>query len=332
VALISKPASAVSVLRAPDGQRHETRTQVRAPLAPALALLFAAAVPVRAAVPGDAAQDAAREVVARCAASAAAQHAGLTKLEEDCPGLGAALTQLRVKDSLAEGVAEQIDARALRELLAATRTAARPGPDPSQVGPVLAGLEVRPQTESRWQRFRTWLRRMLTPGRRGSTPWLAEWLEQLTPGKLLRDVLLWSLMGAIVVAAVVVVARELRVSGLHWARPLRRRNPQPMSDAVAAPVEGVGTWRQFDVTQRPAALFRHVAALLAAAGRLPAPRGYTHRELRQRAQLDAPAERAAWNALARVAERQIYAPRDQPDAAAGQAVADAARIWDPETQ
>jgi hypothetical protein len=313
-----------------DGQR-EPRTHVSPSRALAFALLLAPAVATAAAAPAGSPREQARAAVANCAATAGAQRAGLVQLEQDCPGLGAALTQLRFTDSLAEGVADHIDADALGALLTATREPAQRGPDPAQVGAVLAELEGKPDKLSWWQRFRNWVQRLLTPRESGGSPWLAKWLERMTPGKLLREAAVWIVMGLIVVAAIVVVVRELRASDLRLAGGRRRAAGQPQAAHAGTGFEdSAGDWRHLDLAQRPAALFRYIAAQLAASGRLPPPRGYTHRELRQRARLDAPAERAAWQALARAAERQIYAPQRLPEADNQQAVADAARIWDPD--
>jgi hypothetical protein len=293
-------------------------------------LLLVPAVTI-AAAPADNLRDAARALVADCAVSAVPARTGLAELEADCPGLGAALARLGLKDSLADGVADHMDAYGLGALLAATRTPAQRGPDPAAVDAVLAQLEGKPEQLSWWQRFRNWLKRLMTPPEGGGSPWFANWLERLTLGKLVRDIVVWTVMGLVVVAAVVVLVREVRASGLRL--PGARRDgvpPKQATDALAAMDGSVGEWRHLELAQRPAALFRHIAAQLAAAGRLPPPRGYTHRELRQRARLDAPAERAAWQALARAAERQIYAPQRLPETESQQAVADAARIWDPD--
>lgn len=299
--------------------------------APAFALLLAP-LAAAAAAPADNPREAARLLVADCAATAVPARTGLAQLEADCPGLDAALARLGLKDSLAEGVADHLDAHALGTLLKATRAPAQRGPDPREVDAVLAQLQDKPQQLSWWQRFRGWLQRLLTPREGGGSPWFASWLERMTLGKLVREILVWTVMGLIVVAAVIVLAREVRASGLRW--PGLRRDgsrPPPSGDLHVAGDAAVADWRQLELAQRPAALFRHVAAQLAAAGKLPSPRGYTHRELRQRARLDAPAERVAWQALARAAERQIYAPQRLPEAESQQAVVEAARIWDPDT-
>ncbi|MEJ0100304.1 MAG: hypothetical protein WDO12_11470 [Pseudomonadota bacterium] len=294
---------------------------------PLVALLFAAAARAREEGPVTPPADAPRAVIANCAATAPAKHTGLTQLEQDCPGIEAALTQLRLADALADGVADRIDARSLDELLAATRAASHAGPDPGQLDSVLKDLHAKDAPESRWQRFRRWLERLLMPRAGGSaSPWLSQWLQRLTPGKLVSEIILWGLMITVVVAALIVVVRELRASELRWANPLRRAR-RAGTAAMPGPADETVEWRQLDVPQRPAALFRYVAAQLAAAGRLPPPRGYTHRELRQRARLDLPEQRAAWNELARVAERQIYAPQSLADAEVGRVVAEAARIW-----
>jgi hypothetical protein len=325
---------AIPVDRSPDGRDlREQLAQVRPLRALAFALLLAPALTVaaRAAAPAGSVHERARTTVADCAAAAPAQHVGLVQLEQDCPGLGAALAQLGLSDSLAEGVADHVDAGALAALLTATREPAQRGPDPAQVGAVLAELEGKPQELSWWQRLRSWLQRLLTPREGGASSWFTNWLERLSPGELLREIVVWTVMGLIVVAAIVVLVREVRASGLRWTGLSRRGSGQLQSaGSRAAAGEAAVEWRQLELAQRPAALFRHIAAQLSAAGRLPPPRGYTHRELRQRARLDAPAERAAWQALARAAERQIYAPQRLSDAEAGQTVADAARIWDPE--
>lgn len=273
-------------------------------------------------------REVARERIALCASEAEPELTGLAAFEARCPGLEAALANLGVRDALLDGADERIDAAALGALAAATRAAVRTAPDAARLADIARERVDEPASRSLWQRFKDWFRRTFLDGAgRTSMPWLDEWLRRVQPGELARELLVWGLVLLVAGTALVVVVRELRASDIRWAAWLRRR---PAADgsaphAVAASVET--DWRALDPAQRPAALFRQVALELVAAGRLPAPAGQTHRELAARARLDAPDEREAWVALARAAERQIYAPGGVPADEAERAVNEAARYW-----
>jgi hypothetical protein len=295
----------------------------------ALALSFTGAAIAQAPPAAEAdARERAREQIARCAGEAEPDLTGLAAFEARCAGLDAALTTLGVRDALLDGADERIDAEALSALAAATRAALRTTPDAARLVDIARERAVEPASRSLWQRFKDWFQHtFLERGGRASMPWLEEWLRRVQPGELARDLLVWGLVILVAGTALVVVVRELRASDIRWVSWLRRR---PAADGaerneVALPPET--DWRALDPAQRPAALFRQVALELVAAGRLPVPAGQTHRELAARARLDAAAERDAWIALARAAERQIYAPRGVAVDEAERAVNEAARYW-----
>jgi hypothetical protein len=275
------------------------------------------------------AQEGAREVIARCAREAPSQHSGLEQLAADCPGLAPALARLGLDESLAEGAAERLDARSLAHLVVLTRPTGRAAPDPARLAPVLRGLQNSDAPDSWWQRFKRWVTSLLTPrpGQAGPS-WLDAWLERLTPGRLLRQVLVYGGLAAVVIAAAVVVVREVRASDLRLRGPRRRAPGGPVPDAAADAAEPQAL-DGVPFAERPVRLFRLVAARLTAAGRLPRLRSLTHRELRQRATLEDAEQRRVWQGLAQLAERQVYAPRSEPDSDAAQILAAAERLWVP---
>jgi hypothetical protein len=272
----------------------------------------------------------ARADIARCAATADGGAIGLEALEGLCPGLEAALMQLGLTSALIDGASERLDTAALGALLNVTRQAAQRGPDPARLAAVMQDLRGTPGPTSAWQRFKDWFARTFLSRRAGgSFTWLEQWLERLTPGKLALELLVWGLLIGVVGAAVFVIVRELRAAAPSWWHPLRRREVSATADASPFPSAEDDDWRRHPLPQRPALLFRHVARRLGAAGRLPALGGHTHRELTQQARFDADGERDAWQALARAAERQIYAPHGVTEEEAGPAVDAAERWWAP---
>jgi hypothetical protein len=283
----------------------------------ACALLFAC---------GLQAQEQPAQVVARCAGSASERPDGLTALARDCPGLEAALDALGIKAALADGVADRLNAGSLRDLPAVTRDVLGEGPDPAALAPLLRELQTQAPPQSWWQRWKAVLSRWLTGGgERPMPPWVTSWLERLTPGRLALELIAYVMIGAIVLLAAFIVWREVRAADIGGAGVRRRRGG--CVDAASAPPAGeLDELGGVAPHERPRVLFRLVAARLARSGQLPADRSLTHRELRARAQRVSDDERRAWQALARLAERRLYAApvANDPDAAA--VLADAQRL------
>jgi len=111
------------------------------------------------------------------------------------------------------------------------------------------------------------------------------------------------------IAAIVMVVREVRAMG-------RRSTDEPVhggeTRTPGARDSRLALLRAMPLGQRPAQLFALLIARLVAAGRLPADRSLTHREVVRRAVLDDANQRRFIDALARVSERQLYSAAGTP--------------------
>lgn len=274
-----------------------------------------------------AAQPAAPEAVVRsCARGTPVATTGLGALQDACPELKDALAALGLSDALAEGSAEKITPDSLQTLLALQRASLRAAPDVARLEPVLRELREPPKTPTAWERLKQWLQRFFDRGSGpGRLPWLERWLDLLSPGQLALKIVGYALMALVVGAAVFIVVREIRASNWRLARGTRRRGPAVPDDDGGDASADRDVLQRASPAERPRLLFRLVAARLAAAGRVPAARSLTHRELRTQARLQAD-EQQTWAALAELAERQVYghrapSPDDEP------LLARAERLW-----
>jgi hypothetical protein len=222
------------------------------------------------------------------------------------------------------------DADCLAQLPSLQRPALRSAPLTATLAPVLQALPGSAQPASWWQRLKLWLSERLGARAPAALPtWLGEWLERLTPGELLQLILRHVLVGGLVIAAALIVVRELRAAGvrLPWPWSARGRRGAAQDAVPEAPdATALQALRCAPLAERPGLLFRLVVARFVAGGRLPADRSLTHRELRERARLD-DAERATWRQLTALAERQVYAPGVAPPADAAALLDEAERLW-----
>jgi hypothetical protein len=235
-----------------------------------------------------------------------------------------------VRDAPAAPTGSVPDADCLAQLPSLLRPALRSAPSTATLAPVLQSLPGSSQPTSWWQRLKRWLSERLGARAPVTLPtWLGEWLERLTPGELLQLILRHALVGGLVIAAALIVVRELRAAGvrLPWPRSARgRRGGAQDTGPDAADATALQALRRAPPAERAGVLFRLVVARFVASGRLPADRSLTHRELRERARLD-DAERATWRQLTTLAERQVYAPGVAPPVEAAAVLDEAERRW-----
>jgi hypothetical protein len=262
-------------------------------------------------------------IVESCAREAPPGTEGLEALQTACPGLKSALDALGLANVFADDSAGKLTPDSLGTLLALERSSRRSAPDTGALEAILRELHEAPAPQGAWARFKQWLQRLFDSGGATRLPWLQQWLERLTPGALVLKLAAYALMALVVVAAALIVVREIRASNLRFAR--RRHTAAAVSAVSEEPGTDRDALHRVPAAQRPRLLFRLAAARLAAAGRLPAARSLTHRELRARATFEGE-EQATWAELARLAERQLYAhegaaPADEP------VLARAERLW-----
>jgi hypothetical protein len=246
-----------------------------------------------------------QEEIRECLAGAGSSAENLEQLEQACPELGPALESIGIRPLIAATSREKITPASLPSVLVLNRESQREGPDVRRAAAALQGVADGPVSQSRWARLKAWLLERLT-GNSSSAQWLSDWLTKHSPSAAMLKVVLYALFALVVVAAVVVVINEMRAAGF-----LRRRASHGSVVARVQHVTASGNLtladiRDVPVPMRPALLFRLLVEGLIRTERLPADRSLTHRELRHRAQWSDESQRATWEQLALLAERQIF--------------------------
>lgn len=256
------------------------------------------------------AQGSPRDVVEDCVRRVPAREQGLSKLEQDCPGLRGALQESGIAALIAPGSQTRLRAQSLTELLTpmgAVQSGATRTPDPKALGPILSGLAQPAERQSWWSRIRAWLQRWLAGGASEKSPaWLSGWLAKLRSGQLLL-ILTFVLLALVVISAGVVIYRELRAAGV-FSRGHRETPVSGDAHWAVAPGLTLAQVRATPAGQRATLMFRLLVQRLVAAGRLPDDRSLTHRELTRQVALDDERQREEWRRLSALAERQVFAP------------------------
>jgi len=240
---------------------------------------------------------------------------GFDKIAARCPELAPSLARGSWSAWLPQGW-DQADnglsvdgLRALRALIVteSRRVAAAHAADTGHVAAVLAAVALpAPRHESRWQRFKAWLREALQA--RSAAPersWLGRLLEALgRQGP-------WVLIASGALALVALVAATLIVSALRDAGLLswpRAAAARVRADAVGAAMAARQRLEAAAPPERPRLLLELIAARLAEQERLPPARALTLQELVRAAQL-APEDRERLAALSAVCERLTFSGR-----------------------
>jgi hypothetical protein len=278
----------------------------------ALALLC-----VLAAAPAAAAHDALAALDACIARLDPELDVGYAKIAARCPDLGPALAQSPWAAWLPGGWQQADDGlsadglRQMRTLIVRESGRAAPAREPavSSLAAVLASLAPSPQAQSGWwERFKAWLRAILTPPPEAARAgWLERLLGTLTVPHALAGLVSVAALAALALLVLLIVVSELRAAGVTpaWARRAARAG----AVGAARPGERAG-WpliERADPAQRPRLLLELIAARLASLERLPPARALTLRELQRAARLPDPADRARLAALAAACERLSFA-------------------------
>jgi len=253
------------------------------------------------------------DVVRECAAAASPTVSGLKNLNAVCPQLDAALTELGLNEILFEGWQDKVNVHALRDAAVLTERYSESKPQRSLDQGVLRGIlgsyESQQEPHSWWHALEDWFKRWLAHSNSFLASWLNRfwdrWLShaEVSPGFL--RFFTYGLTALAVVAAIVVIVRELnaagvarRLDGVGRIRGARRGANQGLASAAeAAPVSSV------------AELLRALVQRLLQSGRLKAERSLTHRELIARSAFDNEAQRIVFAGVARTAESLLYGPQ-----------------------
>jgi hypothetical protein len=212
---------------------------------------------------------------------------------------------------LYDGWQERLNRDALRDLanLAEGYRGPKPGdaPDVAALPGILKALEREqtPLPKSWWDEFRAWFKIWLSHHSETLT-WLDRWLDRIGQSATLVNVISYSLIALVLIAALAIVVNELRASGALRRRRHRTASAaRELNPAVASPAEGLEPGALAD---RLAELLRMLVRRLVQTRRLKAERSLTHRELVARSVFDNESERAVFAAVAGTAESILYGP------------------------
>jgi len=239
---------------------------------------------------------------------------GIEGLSARCPELEQALIDMGMADELGADWRGKINRTAVRGLAQLTQRyeGEPPGsaPDIAALPQVMQALQLRGTPHSWWDEFKAWLRAWLRSPDSQNTGWLARLLLHLKLPPMLPS--LTSLLGYATIALVLVMAawivwRELKAAGVIAPRPPRvagtapRRPTTPADPGMELPdLEALPLW------QRPAVLLAALVQVLRQTGRLGLERALTHRQLVERGRFNDDAQRARFQRISLLAERQLY--------------------------
>ncbi len=270
--------------------------------------------------------------IAKCSGKVARDTVGLTALEEECPGLTAALERTGYLALLSTAAQDELDAYDLSDVSfvdAWYDEEAVRDVDVGTLGPILDSLRAQePERPLTWlERFKRWLRSLVERQQNNPDNWLSRWLDDVdVPDAVARGILLVCL-GLIIVLTILVVVAELRAAGIF-----RKRHGEQDAAMVAVGAGGAQGDEPGDVDALPAdrkapMLLRMLVRTLVQSGRLRTERSLTHRELSARATFDDAQQRESFRRVAALAERTVYGVGEVSDAEVEPIVA-AARTLD----
>jgi hypothetical protein len=243
------------------------------------------------------------DIVRDCAAKASPAMAGIKNLGPACPDLAGALEALGLTPMLSDGWQEQINTDALRDLanLADGYGESRPrvSLDVAALPGILKALarEQTPLSQSWWDAFKTWLAH-----HSNALSWLERWLGRLGQSTTLFNLISYSLVALVLMAAAAVIVNELKVGGARWRR---RRAATAALDPAGAGVDS-GELQPGALAGGLAELLRALVSRLMQTRRLTTERSLTHRELVTHSTFDDESQRAAFAAVAGTAESILY--------------------------
>ena len=257
------------------------------------------------------------DVLEACAAGS--PHVGIRELDGACPQIEQALQSLGLDQVLYDGWRQRLTSHGLDDLSNIVRryseSQRRDSPDIAPLAQILQSLKQQqtPAIKSWWDAAKDWLRDWLRHSNSALARWLNEWLEHLDVSGHALDRVIYFLMALIVIAAIVVVAREIRVSGRARRAAQRSTAPEPGLRATGLSVRA----RQLAGARE---LLQLLIERLLATGRLAAAGSLTHRELVVQSVFDSDEQREVFAGIASEAESSLYGPQrsaleDFPDIA-----------------
>ena len=273
--------------------------------------------------PAQSASSGAAQVLERCSeADLPVVPDGIQNLVPVCPDLEQALVDLGVADQLNADWRQKINRTGIKQLAQLVqRYQAQPrggAPDIATLPQVMQALHLRQAPRSWWQQFKEWLQSWLREPNRQNLDWLDRLLLHLKLPPTLTRVFGYATIAAVLAMALWMVWRELKAAGALAPRVARERAVAPRRVTLTREIgSDLPDLEALPLWQRPAALLAALVAALRQSGRLGVERALTHRELGERGVFDDAAQRARFQRISLLAERQLYgADAVQPSAAA----------------
>jgi hypothetical protein len=254
------------------------------------------------------------DTLLECAARAAPATEGLAALQQQCPGLEPAMSDLGYSTLLSGAWQRRLTPGGLADLAALAQSylpdKRASGPDVAPVRGIVDAL-AREQSPalSGWDAFKAWLRSLFQRKGDRSLSWLDRWLDNLATAAGVMTFVLYGLLLAVLVLAAAFIVGELHAAGVLSRR---RRSDAPAVLHESASLDGSECEAMLDavpLVDRPAILLQLLVNGLSRKGRLRADRHLTHRELIGRAVLDDGTQRARFARVANLAEGLLYGPK-----------------------
>lgn len=254
------------------------------------------------------------ELIRACSEHADAGSIGVTELEQECPGIQAALAQSGYTPYLSELQQEQLTVYGLIELQRLAQRYApaeleHPAVQIESLGPILTSLQRERTDEAQlsWRdRLERWLREVMGQQQEDYS-WLTKWIEKVSFSEAFVKMTLYVLVGLLILLAIGVVVNEMRVAGV-----MRRGRRGAKHDLASARLPAQQSRISLDELERASPrervliLLQSLVAALVTTGRLRTERSLTHRELGHRASFAARSERECFERIAAAAERVVY--------------------------
>ncbi len=237
-----------------------------------------------------------------------------------CPELIGAVVALGLDRQLPLDWRRHLDASALEGLFTLIQryraTAPSTAPDLMRLPQALRSLDAPAPTQlSWWQRLERWLEQLLSPKPQGNNAWLAQLLSRLSVPRLAQQVMLYLSIVVLLAMAAWIIWRELKAAGVLSGQKRSERAGRSNSSSAAGPIElAFEDLRQAPAGERCVWLVRLLVQALRRSGRLSHESTLTYRELTARPRFDDGQQRACFERLALLAERQRYGSLSLDDA------------------
>ena len=238
-----------------------------------------------------------------CAEKVSPALSGIKNLGAACPQLEAALRSLGLDQTLYDGWRERLSRDALWDLVNLEESYGGPKPGKSPQVSALPGIlkalvkEQAPLVTFS-DAFRAWFKSWLAHHPR-MLSWLDRLLDQIGQSAILLNLISFTLVGLVLMAALAVIINELRV---NRADRHRRDRATAVLESQLETVPGA-------LADRVSELLQILVGRLMQTRRLATERSLTHRELVARSTFDSDSQRAVFAEVSKTAESLVYGPQ-----------------------